>query len=488
MKIELLDIDRLIQVNHLEEVTSPYLFANKNMMYDPKGSLSNDIFGISKDDRRNTFAYISLKRYFIHPHIYSKVLKQMFKGIIYILSGSRRYVIRDGWPVEDPNGWTGIDALYNHWEEIDWSKCGSANNTSKKLMMQLSRSQVFINKQLVCPPAYRDVVIAGTIDSSDHVNKLNELYSKLIRAVSLLSEGGLFAKTQYSTQMKVQDILVDIMEYFKQQISRKQGLIRKNLLGKSVEYGARVVISAPTYNHELLEDSMVDIEHSALPISQCCSTFYPFIETWVKNFFTREIINDPNMISYYDPTIQREITCTLKDIDIQFSEKNIRKLINDYCLNPDNRFKIITVEVLVDTAKGKVSKMAHMILKGKIILQNNIQQVLHRPMTVTDLLYLACVDCCEKRHIMVSRYPVGTDKGIYFSGVRVQSTRTHVRVIFNNKEYPYYPDIDMSIKQDNVGVQFIDSLVMSNAHLDGMGADLTKITVVVGYSSNTVQE
>ena len=24
--------------------------------------------------------------------------------------------------VEDENGWTGIDELYNHWDEIDWNK------------------------------------------------------------------------------------------------------------------------------------------------------------------------------------------------------------------------------------------------------------------------------------------------------------------------------------------------------------------------------
>ena len=98
MKIDLLDIDRLIAVNKLQEVTSPRLFSNK-MMYDPQGILSSEIFGISKNDRRNTFAYIDLKRHFIHPHIYSKVLKLMFKGIIFMVSGQRRYTIRNGWQI-----------------------------------------------------------------------------------------------------------------------------------------------------------------------------------------------------------------------------------------------------------------------------------------------------------------------------------------------------------------------------------------------------
>jgi len=469
LKINILDYEQLIAVNKLQEVTSPRLFSNK-MMYDPEGILSSEIFGISKGDRRSTFAYIDLKRPYIHPHIYAKVLKSMYKNIIYIVSGQRYYSVKDGVLVEDDdNGWTGLQSLYDHWNEINWKKSKSANSVNKKLMENLTRDQVFITKFLVCPPAYRDVLLAGTVDSSDHVNELNDLYVRLIRMVSLLSEGGLFAATQYATQSKIQDTLVDIMIYFKNMISKKKGLIRQNLIGKSVTYGVRAVISAPSYNHERITDNIIDIEHTAVPISMACSLFYPFIEAWLKNFFTREIINDPNIVTFYDYETKKEVTAIIKDPDIQFSEKNIKKMINDYCLNPDNRFKVINVDITIPGSN--ISKKASIILKGKILLENNIQTVLNRSMTVTDILYLACVDVCERRHIMVSRYPVGTDKGIYFNKIRIQSTTQHMHVIFNGKEYPFYPKIDFDIPQDKIGVQYIDTLVMSNSHLDGMGAD-----------------
>lgn len=470
MKIEIQDTQRLIDVNKLEEVTSPGLFSNK-MMYDQQGILSNEIFGISKADRRNTFAYINLHRHFIHPHIYSKVIKKMFRGVMYIVSGQKRYSVKDGNIVEDEDGWTGIESLYDHWNEIDWSKSKSVNELNKNLLTKLNRDQIFITKMIVCPPAYRDVMIAGTVDSSDHVNELNDLYVKLIRSVALLSEGGLFTRTQYATQSKIQDLIVEIFNYFKQQIAGKHGLIRKNLLGKSVDYGVRTVISAPNYNNENIKDNIIDIEHTAVPISECCSIFYPFIESWLKNFFTREIINDPNLITYYDIELDKEITASLKDPDIQFSEKNIKKMINDYVFNPDNRFKVITVDVEIPKANGVQIKKAYLMLKGKIILPNNILKVLNRAMTITDILYIACVDVCEKRHIMVSRYPVGTDKGIFFNKVRVQSLAKHINLTFNGKEYPFYPNIDLKTPNNKVGALFIDTLVMSNSHLDGMGAD-----------------
>ena len=471
MKVDILDIDRLIQANKLEEVTSPRLFSNK-MMYDPSGILSNDIFGISKNDRRTTFAYIKLNQKFIHPHIYAKVLKPMFKGIIYLASGQKYYSVQNGELVEDDkNGWTGLQQLYKHWDEIDWKKKRTDNTTNRDLLIKLRKDQVFIDKMIVCPPAYRDVLIAGSVDSSDHVNELNDLYTRLIRSVGLLSEGGLFARTQYATQMKVQDLLVQIMDYFKNQISRKNGLIRKYLIGKSVDYGVRAVISAAPYRHEHINDNIVDVEHTAVPISMCCSSFYPFIENWLKDFFTREIVNDPNLITYYDADIKKEFTAQIVNPDIQFSDKNIRKMVNDYCLNPDNRFRPISVEVLIPDRNGDRKVNAFMILKGKQIMENNLTKSLNRALTVTDVLYLACVDSCEKRHCMVSRYPVGTDKGIYFNKIRVQSTLNHIHIVFNGKDYPFYPDINVKVPQDKVGIQFIDTLTLSNSHLDGMGTN-----------------
>lgn len=472
MKLSILDIDRLIEVNKLQPITTGRILSTR-MTFDPEGLLSTDIFGVSKAERTNTFAYIDLKRPFVHPHIYAKVLKRVDRNVVQLISGRKRFSVVDGVLKEDPdNGWTGIAGLYDHWEEIKWENYKSTNKLNKSVLSQLPKNLIFVDKFLVSPPAYRDVTLAGTVDSSDHVNELNKLYQQIISLVSNLSDGGLFARTQYASQMKIQDVLVEILEYFQGQIAKKQGLIRRYLVGKSIDFGSRAVISAANYNNERFEDNMIDMEHVALPISQCCSNFYPFIESYLRNFFTREIINDPNLITYHDPVLKRDITATLKDPEIQFSDRNIKKMINNYCLNPDNRFQPITVDVLVPGAKKDEVVKASMILKGKIFLDNNVSKELNRPMTVTDILYLACVDVCEgNRHVEVSRYPVGTDKGIYFNKIRVQSTADHVKVIFNGKEYPWWPKIDLKLEHDKVGVQFVDTLVMSNAHLDGMGAD-----------------
>lgn len=469
MKIEILNYKNLIELNKLQEVTSGRIL-NSKMTFDPDGLLSNEIFGISKDDRRNTFAYIKLGQPFIHPHIYKQVLTSLYRTATpNIVGGKKRYSVVDGLLQEDPNGWTGLRSLYEHWDEIQWNKHRSSNKINKDLLLKLTRDKVFIDSLVVIPPAYRDVMLAGTVDSSDHVNELNKMYQHIINLVSNLKGGGLFARTQYSSQQTIQDILVNIYIHFKDMIAKKNGLIRRNLMGKSVDYGCRAVISSAQYNFNKLEDSMVDLEHSALPISLCCSNFYPLIEAWLRNFFQREIINDPNMLSFYDSELQREITAPLKDPDIQFSDANIKKMINSYCMNPSSRFTPISIRVDWPTANGVKERSAILKLKGIKLLPNNVRQTFDRPMTLTDVLYMACVDVCEKRHLMISRYPVGTDKGIFFCKIRVQSTNSHCNVILDGKEYKFYPDIDLSTDLHKVEIQFTDTLVMSNSHLDGMG-------------------
>lgn len=470
MKLDILDINKLIVVNSIEECTSPGLFSAKDM-FDPKGVLSNEIFGISKIDRSNTYAYIDLSQPFMHPHVYEAVLKRLFGGIVHIVAGTRKYIVKDGMlSQDDENGWTGLRELYNHWDEIDWDKSTSTNERSLYFLKNTNRDDVFITKLVICPPFYRDVLLSTSTDSSVRVNELNKYYTAIIRMVALLTElsDSILARRQYTTQASIQESIGKVYNYFKDRISKKHGLIKRYLMGKSVTYGTRAVISAPSYNNERLEDNIIDIEHSAVPISQCCSMFYPFIESWVKNFFTREIINDPNLVQYYDMEKGKEVITSLLNPELQFSEKEVKRSILDYVKNPDNRFKPIILKA-VSSNKNKPI-MVTLKLKGKQIIGNN-QVSLNRPLTMTDILYLACVDVCEKRHLMISRYPVGTDKGIFFSKIRVRSTVDNIHIVFNGVDYPFYPDIDMSTESYKVGVKFIDTLVFSNSFLEGMGGD-----------------
>ena len=468
MKISLLDADNLIRVNRLQECTSPRLYGTGQQKH-PQGILSDEIFGMSRSDRKSTYAYIDLRQHFIHPHVYKTILKRLFSKIIYIVGGQKKYNIINGIVTEAPNGWTGLSGLYDHWNEIDWSKSTSTNERSLKLLKMSQRDEIFTTKLIVIPAGYRDIQPAGTSDMSDYVPEINKMYQNVISAVSGLQQGGILKSFLYGAEAKIQNLLVDIYDYFGDQVAGKTGMIKRYLMGKTVNYGTRAVISAPSFNNETIQENIVDIDHTALPIAQCCATYHPFIMAWVKDFFQREVTSDPNVITFQQSGTDKNIIAQLHDPETQFSDKVIKKMIDNYVFNPDSRFEPIVVEVNIPGRQtpAKLNLMLH----GKRVLPGNKMIDLHRPITITDVLYLACVDVCEKRHVMVSRYPVGTDKGIFFNKIRVQSTKKHIHLRFNNVDYPFYPDIDLTTSPDLVGVEFIDTAVFSNSMLSGTGAD-----------------
>lgn len=471
MKLSLLDADRLIEVNNLKECTSPKLYASGNGLFDPEGIMSDEIFGYSRQDRMNTFAYIDLGGHYLHPHLYTTSLVRMCRPVVYCVSGQRKYKIVDGWFQEDENGWTGVEELYNHWDEIDWSKSTSRDTRLIKILSKLPKDRVFVTKIIIIPKGYRDIMSSGNAKggTTERLSEINTHYNSLIRMVSMTKQPGSLSGRLNTATMNIQITLVKIYNYFKHAISGKHGLVKKYLLGKTITFGSRSVISAPTYNNERIQDNIVDLEHAAIPIAQCCAIFKPFIVSWLKNFFVREVISTPNI--YFTDQNGRIITGTIEEPDVQFSDREVEKIIYNFVRNPDSRFDIITVRVNLTSSRKGPTIEAALMLRGKQVLPDNKPVTLNRPMTVADVLYLACVDVCEKRHAMISRYPVGTDKGIFFNKIRVQSTRQHIKLEFNDRIYPFYPDIRLDTPKDQVGVQFIDTCVFSNSMLEGLGGD-----------------
>ena len=72
--IEQLDQKKFIKVNDLHMITNPVMFNTGNGP-SSDGLLSNEIFGITKDERSGIFAYIDLNEKFIEPYFYKIWLK-----------------------------------------------------------------------------------------------------------------------------------------------------------------------------------------------------------------------------------------------------------------------------------------------------------------------------------------------------------------------------------------------------------------------------
>ena len=93
MKLDLMDMRKVIIVNGLKPVSNPILFESGNVPT-PDGLLSLEIFGTTSRERKDNFAFIELNDYFIHPFAY-KLLIRLDKRMESIVKGTKRFIINE---------------------------------------------------------------------------------------------------------------------------------------------------------------------------------------------------------------------------------------------------------------------------------------------------------------------------------------------------------------------------------------------------------
>lgn len=232
MRINLIDVDEYVNINRLQEVTSPVLF-ERGGIPNPNGLVSNEIFGVSIKSRKETFAYISLNGHFLQPHIY-KIIKRVYRNIDKIINGEKYYIIdKQGNIVESESGETGIEFLFENWNKIKWNGNGGMSSERTDLISKAKKSEVWMTKEIVIPAFYRD--INSSQAGGGEVPELDQMYVKLIRMAALLKDRDMFDFSFHSTNYNIQQTLTDIYNFFKDKLDKKSGLLRKYLLGKNVD-------------------------------------------------------------------------------------------------------------------------------------------------------------------------------------------------------------------------------------------------------------
>ena len=115
--INLLDIERFINVNNLQPVTNPVFIDKRTFTTD--GVLSNAIFGVSQYDRKNRFAYIDLAPYHYMNPLAAVKLASYDRKLSDVLYARGTYKLtKEGALVEDPNGDSGPEFLYRIWGKV----------------------------------------------------------------------------------------------------------------------------------------------------------------------------------------------------------------------------------------------------------------------------------------------------------------------------------------------------------------------------------
>ena len=322
MKINLLDIDKFIENNVCSEVTNPINFNSDNTPTDD-GLFSIKIFGqLGSKDRKNNWGYINLRIHFLSPVMY-KLLKELKRNIEKCIMGQGYFIInKNGELVEDPDGENGISFIYNNFEKLKFKNTGSTKRENRlDLLSKLSKDQIFVDKWLVIPCSLRDYKVPKKEGSRiEAVDEINELYRKLIRLCGSLSESEGFAFTGTNTEASVQMCLNEIYKMLTSSLAKKTGIIHQGLIGKSVDYATRSVISAPRFNVNRWEETPVKFGYTGVPLSQIIVLFYPFFVKYVQD-----------MVEPFKMDLESKGV----NVDEEFSEEKINKMVDLFYKAPD---------------------------------------------------------------------------------------------------------------------------------------------------------
>ena len=474
----LLDVDELVKKNDIKEITNP-IFFNSNKQPTSDGLLSNEIFGITKEERANTFAYIDLSRPFLHPLAY-KIWSKLDSNIKEIVHGTNTFKINSaGEIVEDPSGENGIEFLKKNIDKIKIKSTDSSKRDRNIEFLKQSKKTMFITKLLVIPAYYRDV---NTDNGKMGVGDINKLYNSILIAVRGLKESYDYGLDLQSANIgRIQELLLNVYNFFGAGnpnmktsgvgMPSKQGIIKRANLRKTTDYSSRLVLSAPDLKVEGLEDMEVDMDYSLLPMASAATNFYPFVLFYMRRFFENEFAGTTTY-SYIDDRDMKLKSTEIKDYRIEFSDTRLKKELDRFIHGTANRF--IPIKVPTKDKKMNIT----MRFKGYNIskedyakLEPGTPPLLNRDMTWCDIIYMATLEAVKDKMILITRYPMDSYFNQFCTKVKVASTLVTEPMFYNGKFIKNYPKIRQEDIGKNTTSTFVDTLNICNAYLPIIGGD-----------------
>lgn len=285
--IKTVNINTLLKdLKPIGPIKTHQIYFDKSSNYHPKGLYSEEIFGMEgSKERRTSISWIELNTFVIHPVLYDILAKRIFRKINDLLSGTTIFSLGPtNELIEDDMGSiTGISKLMENINEIRFSRGEEGSDRNKIIEMiygTIKNKTFFIDKIPVISPDYRPIQVDETTGDIQ-IDELTKLYQKIITASTQLGSvsGPLYDILSYRMQLLIRDLY----ELVKVKISKKEGIIRNQLLGKRVDFSAAAVIS-PQPN--------LPIGYVGLPLRLCCQIFEPNMIYGIVNSKYSHLIPD----------------------------------------------------------------------------------------------------------------------------------------------------------------------------------------------------
>jgi DNA-directed RNA polymerase beta' subunit len=270
MKLDLLNHEIFIQRNGLKEVTTTDIYSTaRAVRFSDTGLWSESIFGlVGSKERQRKFGWIDLKTKIIHPIVYNMMIT-LHPSIRQYILGSKFFSIKDGLLVEDNvEGKSGILNFIKNVDQIDFMKNHKLEKQDIAKYLETNKKNIIIDKFLVYPAGIRDIHETRSRGARvQQLSEINDNYIELLKLTAHLFLAGDNDILALPTVEKMQKILIQITTWGKTGLKGKSGLFRSNILNKTTDYSARlVIVSSPN----------IPLGQLGIPYHICLLIFEPF--------------------------------------------------------------------------------------------------------------------------------------------------------------------------------------------------------------------
>lgn len=452
MRITLPNMRRFQEVNQLPLIANPVFF-DAGLAPTRDGLLSTELLGrYGSYKRRNLPAMLPLGRRYPHPVVW-RTMTALDPRVSAIAGGQGSWVVSPSGALQEAEGGgTGLAWLEENWKKIVWRRTGSAGRDDKIELLRLHETEeAWPDLWPVIPAALRDVNLDRLSEGSVSVGEINELYARLLRLTQAADPRGTgVSLAGDQSALRAIGCLCDIYDFFMGdggRVPKKGGILHRGVLGKAVDYACRSVISAARVSAERPEDMPVTFEKTGMPLAQVCVLLIPLVIHEVQRVLEDEVA-PTGLIETKDGEKIR-----VKDVLEQFSPTEIRRMVELYIKSPGNRFDPVELEA-EDGRRVRLWIWA---------------RELGRPLTLTDLLYVAAHRAAEGKHAYVTRYPVEHHQNIHPTGIHILTTRRTVRMELGGRLFPTYPLVYEDYPDPES--EFVDTVQMSSSYLEALNGD-----------------
>lgn len=486
MDNRLFNIDLLIlnkdNSKYLKEVNKLNIFENNTNNFEESGLYSQSIFGpIGTKERMNNIAVIDLGIGILHPLIFQTLssLKRLYGEI---MSGSKYAVFkadeRDFVLSTKDDGETGMAFFLKHLPELKLE----ANDSDQRLyrvglVNKYIKPDALNYRWVVLPAGMRDYIVdENGVPSEDEVN---DMYRRLMIYASTLKNitlSGANIKLVDNTRYKMQMLISNIFDHFKNILEGKSGFIQNKWAKRAITYGTRNVITAsPVSISDLNDPDRITMNNTIVGLYQYCKAITPITLNKVHTRFINKIMdaNTNNALLVNKTTLKSEmVEIDIKDRDEWLSQEGLVNILNKIG-QEDIRPLPVTISdhyllLLHDTGDNITVYFDTKNIPDGV----NISEL--RPITYAELFYIAIFDITSKYPAFVTRYPVTGLGSIYptFPYVKTTIVGRTIKLTMDGvgddkvvKEYPI------------AGNEYVNSIGVHYTAIPRLGADFDGDTV-----------